>query len=426
MKNKNYFIRNIAMIIFLQLMFINQSNAQHWELLGNTPFSTDFLGSTNGNPLNLVTQMNTDIKFFTNAGITFSNQAMTISGTPATLGFVGIGTTGPSYLLDVAGDININNPYKGYRLSNSVDSKYVLWNNDDYTSIFVGMYAGNSSMIGNFENTFVGCGAGNSLSSGQQGNTFIGYLAGNTTSTGAANTFIGDGSGVTSNGDDNVFIGSGVGGQGGTDNIAIGNASGGFAASDLNNTVIGYTAGTGHMGTDNCYFGYDSGDGINIPGTGNSFFGAKTGSFISGGSNNTFIGFYAGDDASSTFTDFNNRIALGANTFATADNTCIIGDNDIYVGIGLSNDPSGGPQNKLEINAGLYGFAPAPAGNPAYSGLRFRDMNSNCSTSPVFTTNVLSVNNFGDVILIPQGAAPAITGFGACPGGSSLRPQPDR
>jgi len=86
----------------------------------------------------------------------------------------------------------------------------------------------------------------------------------------------------------------------------------------------------------------------------------------------------------------------------------ILGDNDVNVGIGLSNDNTNGlayvgPGNKLEINAGQYGgngFERPAAGNTAYSGLRFRNMTNICSTVSNSGLGVLSVDDKGDVIYV--------------------------
>ena len=74
----------------------------------------------------------------------------------------------------------------------------------------------------------------------------------------------------------------------------------------------------------------------------------------------------------------------------TASDKMILGNNAVNVGIGLSGITPG-PGNNLEINA---------TANNA-SGLRFRKLTSSVAPSTAVTTNVLSVNAAGDVILIP-------------------------
>ncbi len=81
-------------------------------------------------------------------------------------------------------------------------------------------------------------------------------------------------------------------------------------------------------------------------------------------------------------------------------NQMILGDNTMQVGIGLSNDVSG-PQNKLEIDAGINGMNPTPAGVLGASGLRLRDLHSFTLPSANSRNVFLSVDNFGDVILVP-------------------------
>jgi hypothetical protein len=73
----------------------------------------------------------------------------------------------------------------------------------------------------------------------------------------------------------------------------------------------------------------------------------------------------------------------------------ILGDNDIFVGIGLSNDPTG-PRSKLEINAGST--------YPNVSGLQFTQLT--IGYNPGITENkFLTLDNDGNVILrdIPGG-----------------------
>ncbi|MBL7998704.1 MAG: hypothetical protein JNL32_08720, partial [Candidatus Kapabacteria bacterium] len=83
-----------------------------WSLNGNTPTASwngttgSFLGTTSAQPLSIATTNATaqDIRFYT--GANGASERMRILGTN---GNVGIGTNAPAELLDVAGDLRINN-----------------------------------------------------------------------------------------------------------------------------------------------------------------------------------------------------------------------------------------------------------------------------------------------------------------------------
>lgn len=126
------------------------------------------------------------------------------------------------------------------------------------------------------------------------------------------------------------------------------------------------------------------------------------------GTFNTYLGAFADEPTSSSFT---NMTAVGANAIVTASNKMILGNNNVNVGIGLSNDQiQFGPQNKVEINAIQGTVANNDVDDvPGASGLRFRDLTANSTpVSPPPTTNVLSLDANGDVIVVPGGG-----GFGA-------------
>ena len=146
------------------------------------------------------------------------------------------------------------------------------------------------------------------------------------------------------------------------------------------------------------------------------------------GDSNTFLGCQA--DAG--FNNLLNSSAIGANTVVTASNKMILANDSSFVGIGLSSDFSAflGPRNRLEINVGrwvgspaAYQFAEPPTtGVVGYSGLEFRDLTSYCtpitnpscsSTTGSGTCSVLSVDQHGNVILVP---AENGIGFGYCSG----------
>jgi hypothetical protein len=227
-----------------------------------------------------------------------------------------------------------------------------------------------------------------------EGNTTIGYRAGASVNTGSYNCIIGSN-----------FINASV--AGGNKNVYIG--------SDGNGS--GIVNGSGNL---NVGVGFRSG--LNV---------------IGGSDRNVFIGAWAGTGAvwsPGGTTPWTNVIAIGSGTqtgflpgtAATVmdNNNCILGNNDIKVGIGLSGRTPP-VQNKLEINTDPANFCigctvPAPftatspfntlipgswPGATGASGLRFRDLTSASTPVPIGTgsinpTKVLSVDGNGDVVLI--------------------------
>src|SRR5262249_54472316 len=148
-------------------------------------------------------------------------------------GRVGIGTTTPTSLLDVAGDINTSTQYNigGQRVV-SVLSAF---------GTFVGINAG----TGNFgtANSFFGNGAGAANTSGP-GNSFFGRDAGHANQSGDSNSFFGEAAGLNSTGSSNSFFGSAAGfnNVSGSFNTFVGNDAGLSNTNEAGNTLIG--AGT--------------------------------------------------------------------------------------------------------------------------------------------------------------------------------------
>ena len=298
-------------------------------------------------------------------------------------GLVGINTAVPLIQLDVKDGININTP--GIHHYYMIDTNRVL-SNPGGRNIFVGVQAGSDSTQ-QHDNVAVGWNAGNSLYKGTD-NTMVGVEAGRFT--------VGTGS---------------VGGiVNGTHNSFFGDWAGKFNTSGRGNTHIGAHSGQSDSGS-------------------------------TGGVNNTCVG----SAASCTNTD-TNATAIGSGAKVIANNTMILGDNDVNVGIGLSG-VSGGPRRKLEIRSmneqfrltnkydttytdmkttssgDLYihpdsgttdrrvGINDSTPGNtleinstatskiPGASGLRFSDLDST-STAGKPNGKVVSVNGQGDLILV--------------------------
>ncbi|GIV35571.1 MAG: hypothetical protein KatS3mg031_3106 [Chitinophagales bacterium] len=318
MKNKTSIVT-----LAVSLLLVTSASSQVTQTTNTATGNPEYVGwdGTGGNTKSLDIEnrfSNEDIIFRTNDGIS-TNDVMIIKDD----GNVGIGYNhAPNHQLDVAGgDINIYGMANGYRIGGSggMPSKYVLWHNGNIANIYVGVDAGNASGTGT-SNTFVGNGAGLAITNGR-GNMFLGTAAGTQNTSGSDNVFIGESAGSVN--------------QTGGRNVYIGQRSGVFSTSS-GNTFAGYQSGAHNtVGDSNVFVGYKAGFGNTI------------------GSANTFIGYNA--QGAGTPNNLNNATTIGANTIARVSNSMIIGDNNVNVGIGLSNDPSG-PLNKLEINADPNNF----------------------------------------------------------------------
>ncbi len=137
----------------------------------------------------------------------------------------------------------------------------------------------------------------------------------------------------------------------------------------------------------------------NLTGTQNVFIGRESGLNQLGGSN-TYVGAFSGDAA---FT-LSNSAAFGFQAQPIAINDMILGNNNVEVGIGLS-DIFPGPGNSLEINESVTGtFSTAnTAGGTGLSGVRFRDLTS-ASTPDLINLGpgVLALNTDGDIVYVPD------------------------
>jgi hypothetical protein len=287
--------------------------------------------------------------------------------TPLT-GF-GINTETPNNMLDVNnGDIDVNTATRGYMIGD----QYVLRHKNLTDNIYVGVDAG-LSITGGPHNTFIGNGAGQNVTTSND-YTFVGYRAGHQNLGGSTNTFIGSMAGHSEMGDENVFVGwmSGYNtGQASYHNTFVGNVSGFNNQQGMNNTFIGIGSGNNNVN----------------------------------GSNHVALGASAGPGPA--MANLFNTAAIGFGTMVMNSNDMILGDNTIQVGIGLNGDIAG-PQNKLEIDAGINGMNPTPNSTLGASGLRLRDLHSFTTPSTNSRNVYLSVDNFGDVILV--GAPTSSTG----------------
>ncbi|MGQ0827817.1 MAG: tail fiber domain-containing protein [Bacteroidota bacterium] len=423
MKTKMQFIVMTILVILSGYSFGQGGAPGNFRpLVGALP-----LGWTAGTPGNL--QIRNDfagqpINFYTGgAGPLFQRMTILGSGGP-TAGFVGIGNgLTPTFRLDVQNDINVRTTgiNEAYRINGITALQVPLTRN-----VFVGHFAGiNNVNISAEDNVFVGFNAGNANLSGDR-NTFVGSRAGQVITNGRFNTFIGADAGLSfTNGSSNTFVGehSGFRQVSGNNNSYFGSHSGQAANNGVgnNNTFLGMNSGPAVVNADdntftgafsgnacsngdkNCMYGVQAG-GFTNNGSSNVFMGYRAGFFNRGGDSCTYLGREAGVPNGAVFNNIRNSSAIGVNATVRANNKIILGNNRVNVGIGLSNDNiQNGPQNKLEIDAGLNGFNPSANGTVGVSGLRFRDLHFGNLTVPNPGTGVLSVDANGDVIYVPGG-----------------------
>jgi hypothetical protein len=238
---------------------------------------------------------------------------------------------------------------------------------------FVGNFSGLNNTTGDV-NCFFGISCGNFNTTGNY-NNFFGALCGSGNGPFNDNNFFGTGTASLIKGNRNVVMGNGS---------ALGSLTGGL---NDNNVIIGHSSMTlATAGNSNVVMGELSGNTF-LSGDGNTMLGSGVGVNFQSGNENVFIGQYSG--ATNAASSLTNAVAIGAGARVTNSHHMILGNNNINVGIGLSNDPLG-PQNKLEINTGIVNT----------SGLRFRQLTSTAPAQANPGSGVLSVDPNGDVIYV--------------------------
>lgn len=262
-------------------------------------------------------------------------------------GNVGVGTTTPGSLLDVAGNINTSTQYNisGNRVlatpgtNNTFAGAGAGAVTTGTDNTFVGFNAGNANTTNvNFpanENSFFGSRAGEANTTGIR-NAFFGANAGRFNTTGNDNCIFGDRAGVLNNGGANAIFGTGAGAANTTGSI---------------NSFFGRNAGNQNStGANNSFFGGLAGNN-NTTGSNNSFFGENAGLSNSAENNNTFIGANANGVAGII-----NAAAIGANAQVLANNSLVLGsingvngaNADTNVGIGVTS-----PEQRLTVGGGV-------------------------------------------------------------------------
>ena len=296
-----------------QLIFANGQSAG--TILTNSGTSVTV---SNPNSLSIGTQTAFTVNY------TGLNVASIASGAYA--GNVGIGTTAPSSMLTVAGDISLS----GSLLSGTSRVLNVSTRTND---IFLGsqnLGAGNINITSTANNNAgVGSGALIALTSGASNSAF-GTSSLSNLQDGSKNIAVGE-LALTQ-------LTTGVG------NVAIGeqalqNTNNGSGNTVDKNTAVGYQALLYNtIGTGNVALGANAGEGNNLN---------------LAGSNNTFIGNNAGnyDGIIATLNGLTNATAIGYNAQVTASNSLILGGVGSYkVNVGIGTTSPGGT---LDVGAAI-------------------------------------------------------------------------
>jgi hypothetical protein len=380
--------KNLLLTTVLLFGVVLGSNAQTWNTAGNVGTPTDFIGTTNNSPM-VFRNNNVFSGAIWGGGIfastSFGYDCMQFDHAGSTA--FGVNAL-HSNLANVAGE-----PSGGY---NSAFGTYALASNTHGgANTAVGYQSMNANVLGQ-QNTALGYQS--LLNNLADQNTAIGLRTLYSNTTGTANTAVGVNAlkdGITGSG--NVAVGNqALRANNGSYNIGIG-AGGVFTTGDYNVLIGNECAKVLNSGNRNSFVGFYSG-GDSVASTANSFFGPASGRGITTGSYNTFLG-----NVMVPIATVATATSPGNDTYGTiilaegGDKQRLYIHNNGFTGIGLGNNVI--PKNTLEIKA--VPGSPSPSGT-GVSGLRLASLpNGNFNTLTTNATNkVLSVNKFGDVILV--------------------------
>ena len=221
----------------------------------------------------------------------------------------------------------------------------------------MGGTASGNALTNGIANTFFGFNAGYSTGINLVGsqNSFFGSNAGNNTTDGANNTFFGAGAGVYNTlGSNNTFLGLNAGGNNrtGISNVFIGINAGYDGTANPKNTnystYIGNFTGQNTVSNFNTFIGYAAGN-YNVSGTNNIWIGAYAGGHatVTNNSSCIFIGDQSGPwlgtnhaAPDQVFNNLTNASAIGVRARCTVSNALVLGGigvDAVKVGIGLTN-----------------------------------------------------------------------------------------
>lgn len=286
-----------------------------WHLLGNagTVTGTNFLGTTDA--INLMFKVNNvqsgKIEFNSLQGTAFGYQALsnTTAGSNAAFGYQALAANTGGSLNAAFGfkamAVNIggyNNAAFGNEAlvantsgnSNVAIGYHAMWRNvNQGGNVAVGASALNG-LLTNGGNTAIGSSALSQTTEGANTGVGSGALTSNTT--GYGNTAVGSSvAGSTTTGNYNVAMGqlalsNNTTGQG---NVAIGSGAAQFGTTTSYGTAVGYDASLTVTGADNTSVGYSAlGNALGV--TQNVAVGTLSARYLASGSNNVFLGRYAG------------------------------------------------------------------------------------------------------------------------------------
>jgi hypothetical protein len=183
----------------------------------------------------------------------------------------------------------------------------------------------------------------------------------------------------------------------GTANTSLGALTGCSGSSGSGNVNVGYLSGSTAVGSNNTAVGQYSLE--NVTGSGNTALGQGSGLSLSNGSNNSFIGDYAGDIDSggiySTLSTIQNATAIGAYAQVQENNSIVLGSvaTPTNVGIGTTVPLNTFSVSPLQYNTGLASQA---SGSQTITG----------SSGASWTANMV-----GDELIFSDGTEETIVGF---------------
>ncbi len=237
-------------------------------------------------------------------------------------------------------------------------STYVGWNSGNPNAD----YNGNNTAIGSESLQGVTTGAGNVAIGPRTGlpittgsnNVLIGVSAGGSLVTASSNIHIGRLAGLANTADENVYIGTQSGQGTGTGNTCVGTYSMLAGGSNSLSVAIGYYSfafGSGGIPGSGTAIGWGAGLSAGSSATGFVGLGRRAGAAVTSGTNNTHIGYQAGDSdgtTSSTGT-LDNVTTLGYNAQVTQSNSLVLGGltaNGFGVKVGINTTA---PSAKLHV-----------------------------------------------------------------------------